>query len=114
MATSYQEVVPFYGSHNGFYRLDHRNRAGQALEPLTNKWPKGCLGWVGSGDDRSKARHKSHPHGSHGTLEVEQLAPEKWGLEDYFPFLLGLGNFSGAMLNFRRVKNQHTPLWKLT
>ena len=30
------------------------------------------------------------------------MAPEKWWLEDD-PFLLGFGNFSGAMLNFGRV-----------
>ena len=36
------------------------------------------------------------------TPEVEQLAPEKWWLEDYFP--TGRVTFQGAMLNFGRVK----------
>ncbi len=34
--------------------------------------------------------------------EVQQLAPENGWLEDD-PFLLGAGNFSGAMLNFGSV-----------
>ena len=32
-----------------------------------------------------------------------EFTPEKWWLEDDPPFLLGFGNFSGAMLNFGRV-----------
>ena len=35
-----------------------------------------------------KIHHEYNP-------EVQQLAPEKWWLEDD-PFLLGFGNFSGA------------------
>ncbi len=42
-----------------------------------------------------------------GTPPKFNIAPEKWWLEDK-PFLLGFGNFSGAMLNFERV-----TLWEL-
>ena len=45
---------------------------------------------------------------SHALLEITprkfHIGPEKWWLEDD-PFLLGPGNFSGAMLNFGRVSD---------
>ena len=34
-------------------------------------------------------------------------------VEDYFPILLGPGNFSGAMLNFREVSKHISPIWMI-
>ncbi len=43
------------------------------------------------------------------TLPETNIAPEKWCLEDYFPFWEG--NFSGAMLNFKWVHLGKLTFW---
>ena len=48
---------------------------------------------------------KSLPIDSSYTPEVQQLALEKWWLEDYFP--LGMAYFQGAMLNFQGVTSRY-------
>ena len=46
--------------------------------------------------------HSQAPEHKIGTPQKfnSEFTPEKWWLEDDPPFLLGSGNFSGAMLNF--------------
>ena len=58
MGISYHEVVQKFTDPKR-RRRSRSNRARQTLEPLTNKWPKGCLGsrW---------RQHENIPHGSHG------------------------------------------------